>query len=257
MRVRGTLEYLGTKWSGWQLQPNAPTIQGELERALKIFTRRDVRVSAAGRTDAGVHASGQVISFVVDDDADLSRMRRSLNALTDPSLCIVDLVPAHPQFDPRRDAISRTYEYTIVNVRPPGPFLADRSWHVHMPLELDLLQRLAASIAGEHDFAAFRASDCASSSSRRHVRESFWRQDGAILTYRVTANAFLKQMVRTLVGSMVDVAFGRLEERRFAGLLDGGSREMAGETAPPQGLTLVHVEYPDEAAAAGWESQRR
>ncbi len=246
MRVRGLVEYLGTDWSGWQYQPDQPTVQGELERALKIVLGEDVRVAGAGRTDAGVHASGQVIAFDVPDHVEPYRLKRSLNALTASSITIVDLVLAHDSFDPRRQALSRTYEYTIVNARPPSPFLADRSWNVHAPLDLGTLQRLAAGVLGEHDFRAFRAADCEANSVRRHVSRSEWERSGRILTYRVTANAFLKQMVRTLVGTMVDVALGRLPESTFTTLLEGGSREMAGRTAPAAGLALVHIEYPPE-----------
>ncbi|HXC52226.1 MAG TPA: tRNA pseudouridine(38-40) synthase TruA [Candidatus Limnocylindrales bacterium] len=246
MRVRGTVEYLGTKWAGWQLQPDQPTVQGELERALAIFTRSPVRVHSSGRTDAGVHASGQVIAFDVADDTDLERLFLAVNALTDKSISIVDLARANDAFDPRRHALSRTYEYTIVNARPPSPFLRDRSWHVIAPLDLEQLQRLARMLAGEHDFAAFRAADCESPSTRRFVTESVWTRDGAVYTYRVSANAFLKQMVRTLVGSMVDVVVGKLDEETFVELLGGGSRMLNGRTAPAAGLSLVRVEYPPE-----------
>ena len=246
MRVRGTVEYLGTTWAGWQLQPGQQTVQGEIERALAVVVGSPVRVAASGRTDSGVHASGQVIAFDLPDAFDLLRLRRSLNALTDASVCIVDLAPVNDAFDPRRHALSRTYEYTIVNSRPPSPFLADRSWHVNAPLALDALQPLAAMVVGDRDFTAFRAADCASNSARRFVIESTWRRDGHVLTYRVRANAFLKQMVRTLVGSMVDVALGRLPAETFAHLLDGGSRTSAGRTAPAAGLSLVAVEYPEE-----------
>ena len=246
MRVRGTVEYLGTSWSGWQLQPDQPTVQGEIERALAVVTGSPVRVAAAGRTDAGVHATGQVIAFDVADGFDLLRLCRSLNGLTAASICIVDLVRTNDAFDPRRHALSRTYEYTIVNGRPPSPFLADRSWHVHAPLDLGALQALAAMVVGERDFTAFRAADCASRSTRRFVAESVWMRDRHVLTYRVTANAFLKQMVRTLVGSMVDVALGRIPAQTFVDLLGGGSRTHAGRTAPAAGLSLVRVEYPEE-----------
>jgi tRNA pseudouridine38-40 synthase len=251
MRVRGLLEYLGTTWAGWQLQPGQSTIQGELERALAIILGQPVRVAASGRTDAGVHASGQVIAFDVPDGFDLARLLRSVNALTDPSVCVVDLWETNAAFDPRRHALSRTYEYTIVNARPPSPFLVDRSWHVHQPLDVDRLGRLAEMVAGEHDFTAFRAADCASNSTRRFVSESVWRKDGDILTYRVSANAFLKQMVRTLVGSMVDVELGRLAEEDWRAQLErGASRTLSGRTAPAAGLALVRVDYPPEFDAA-------
>jgi tRNA pseudouridine38-40 synthase len=246
MRVRGTVEYLGTKWAGWQLQPGQPTVQGEIEKALAVVTGGAVRVAASGRTDSGVHATGQVIAFDVEDRCDLLRLRRSLNALTDESITVVDLRPVGDSFDPRRHALSRSYEYLVINGRPPSPFLLHRSWHVHPPLDVDRLDRLAAMVIGDHDFRAFRAADCASASTRRFVTESAWTRDGGLLTYRVSANAFLKQMVRTLVGSMVDVELGRLAESTFEALLAGGERTKAGRTAPAEGLALVRVDYPPE-----------
>lgn len=249
MRVRGLVEYLGTKWSGWQFQPGQPTLQGEIERALSVVARSPVRIAAAGRTDSGVHASGQVIAFGFRDGADLYRLRRSINALTDDSITVVDFARTNDSFDPRRHAMSRSYEYTVENARPPSPFLLYRSWHVYPHLDERRLDRLAAFLIGDHDFRAFRAADCASTSTRRFVTESAWTRRGDVLKYRVSANAFLKQMVRTLVGSMVDVELGRLSEDRFLYLLTGGegtARVAAGCTAPADGLSLVNVEYPAE-----------
>lgn len=246
MRVRALIEYLGTGWCGWQAQPGVPTIQCALEDALRIAAGVTKRIAVAGRTDAGVHAHGQVVAFDVPEDTDLRRLQGSLNALAGRGIAVVSLEPTHDSFDPRRDAISRTYRYTIVNGRPASPFFADRSWTLHRPLDVELLSRVAAQVVGDHDFSAFRASDCESRSTRRLVTRSEWQRDGAMLTYTVTANAFLKQMVRSLVGTMVDIATGRLPEDRMARLLEGGSREQAGQTAPARGLTLFEVTYPPD-----------
>jgi len=243
VRVKATIEYLGGAYSGWQAQPNRPTVQVALEHALQVVVGRRVRVEGAGRTDAGVHALGQVAAFDVADDTDLYRLRASVNGLTDRDISVVDLEEVAADFDPRRSAKRRMYRYTIVSGRPPSALLEDRSWHVYPQLDQAQLDRLAAALLGEHDFNAFRASDCEAVGSIREVFISCWQASGGIYTYEIVANAFLKQMVRVLVGSMVDVALGKLDEQRFYRLLAGGERSSAGRTAPAAGLVLVSVEY--------------
>jgi tRNA pseudouridine38-40 synthase len=244
MRVRATIEYLGTAYAGWQVQPDQPTVQAALEHAISVVIGDRVRVAGAGRTDAGVHATGQVAAFDVPDGTDLYRLRASLNGLTPTDIAVVTLDEAEPRFDPRRDALARTYRYTIVSGRPPSPLLRDRSWHVYPTLERPLLDRLAASVVGVHEFSAFRAADCESDSAEREVLASSWSQsEDGIYSYEVSANAFLKQMVRILVGTMVDVALDRRSESEFASLLAGGSRAAGGPTAPARGLTLLRVDY--------------
>jgi tRNA pseudouridine38-40 synthase len=243
MRVKAKVEYLGSAFAGWQVQPDQPTVQAALENALAIVVGDRVRVSGAGRTDAGVHALGQIAAFDVPDGTDLYRLRASLNGITPPDVTVVTLDEAPVNFDPRRAAQSRTYRYVVVSGRPPSPLLRDRSWHVYPTLDLAVLSRVAAHVRGVHDFSAFRAADCESDTTEREVIESRWYEDDGVFTYEVTANAFLKQMVRILVGSMVEVALGRLDEAAFVRLLDGGRRENAGPTAPARGLTLLRVAY--------------
>ena len=245
MRVRATIEYLGTAYAGWQSQPDQPTVQAAVEKAIHVATGERVRVEGSGRTDAGVHALGQVAAFDLPDDTDLYRLRASLNGLTDDDIAVVGLERARDDFDPRRDAVSRTYRYTVVSGRPPAPLLIDRSWHVFPELDVALLEHLAAGLKGTHDFSAYRAADCDAENPVRTVTDSFWVRHDGIYTFEISANAFLKQMVRVLVGSMVDVALGRLDAATFAALLRGGSRTQAGRTAPARGLVLVDVEYPD------------
>jgi tRNA pseudouridine38-40 synthase len=244
VRVKAVLEYLGTDYAGWQVQPNAPTVQAQLEKALTVATGREVRVEGAGRTDAGVHASGQVAAFDLADGSDLYRLRGALNGLTPTDISILALDEVDGDFDPRRHALRRSYRYTLVCGRPPSPLLGDRSWYVPVVIKEEQLNELAALMLGRHDFSAFRASNCESPNTEREVYKSRWcsREEGVVV-YEVTANAFLKQMVRVMVGTMVDVCLGRLSRDCLAVLLSGGSRTEAGRTAPARGLVLVGVEY--------------
>ncbi|HYC54562.1 MAG TPA: tRNA pseudouridine(38-40) synthase TruA [Candidatus Binatia bacterium] len=246
MRLRAIVEYLGSSWAGWQAQDGVPTIQCDIEKAILIATGIELRIAVAGRTDSGVHAHGQVIAFDVPEGTNIRRLRGSLNALTGAGISIVSLERVHDSFNPRKEAVARTYRYTIMHGRPRSPFLDDRAWTIYAPVPSEPLLELAPMVLGEHDFRAFRASDCESRSTFRTVTESRWEADGALLTYTVTANAFLKQMVRTLVGTMVDVALGRLPTQVFPLLLSGrATRQQGGRTAPARGLTLLRVEYPD------------
>lgn len=251
MRARGVIEYLGTGLAGWQVQPNAPSVQQHLEEALEIAVRVPCRVESAGRTDAGVHARGQVFAFDLPDGNDLFHLRASVNALTPRQIAIRSLEETHAAFDPRRDARSRGYSYVISNTRPASPFWSDRSWMFNVPMRCEDLNRVAAHLIGNHDFSAYRASDCQSPSVRRNVTQSEWTREGDILTYRIAANAFLKQMVRILVGSIVDVVLGNRSEEEFVRLLrEGGVRSNAGRTAPPHGLSLDQVLYEEDLAGA-------
>jgi tRNA pseudouridine38-40 synthase len=246
MQLRLVVEYEGTRFLGWQLQPGGPTVQGELERALATLLRERVRVRGAGRTDAGVHACGQVASVAVTRvPADLRRLLRSLNALLPADVAARSVDVVDDAFDPRRLARSRVYEYRIWRAEAPSPFWRRFSWHCSRPLDLGAMQAAAAAVAGEHDFAAFCGADPHSPprSTVRRVLESAWHDEGRMLVFRVEATAFLKHMVRNLVGTMVEVGLGEREAGGVAPLLASRDRTCAGPTAPAQGLTLVEVRY--------------
>jgi tRNA pseudouridine38-40 synthase len=245
MQLRLTVEYEGTAYQGWQVQPGGPTVQEILERALTTALREPVRVRGAGRTDAGVHACGQVAAVrVTRVPDDLSRLRRSLNALTPADVAVRDIAVVDDAFDPRRDARSRLYEYRILNAPAPSPFWRRWAWHVPDPLDLGAMDGAAAELVGEHDFAAFRGADAEPvHSTVRAVLESRLERTPPLLVYRIEATAFLKHMVRNVVGTLVEVGRGERAPAGMRELLAGRDRTRAGATAPPHGLTLVAVRY--------------
>ncbi len=245
MQLRLTVEYEGTRYLGWQLQPGGPTVQGELERALTIVLREPVRVRGAGRTDAGVHAAGQVATAPLSRAVDPGRLRRSLNALLPHDVAVRDIALVDDTFDPRRHARSRVYEYRILNAPAPSPFWRRWAWHVMMPLDADAMDAAARLLEGEHDFATFRGTDAKETprTTVRRVLESRVRREPPLLVYRIEATAFLKHMVRNVVGTLVDVACGTRAPDVMRELLASRDRTRAGATAPPHGLTLVAVRY--------------
>ncbi len=240
------LEYEGTGFKGWARQPGQRTVEGVLEDALAMALRERVRLRVAGRTDAGVHALAQVASFAsTRGDVRPERLRRSLNALLPEDVAVREVTPAPPGFDARA-ARSRTYRYRLW-VSPARPVLARAVvWDVRGPVAPDALQPAADLLVGEHDFAALTPSAHLYRSCVRTVREARWRpvgDGGDEWDFEITAGSFLHMMVRVAVGSMVDVAQGRLSLEAFAAGLAGGERRALGRTAPARGLALVAVEY--------------
>src|SRR5262245_5250912 len=245
MQLRLVVEYEGTAYQGWQIQPGGPTVQEVLERALATVLRETVRVRGAGRTDAGVHACGQVAAVrVARVPDDLVRLQRSLNALTPDDVAVREIAIVDDAFDPRRHARSRVYEYRLLTAAAPSPFWRRYAWHVPRPLDLGAMDEAAGLLLGEHDFAAFRAADAEPvRSTVRRVFESRLVCDGALVVYRIEATAFLKHMVRNLVGTLVEVGWGERPAAAMRTLLLGRDRTAAGPTAPAHGLTLVAVRY--------------
>ena len=245
MQLRLTVEYEGTAYRGWQLQPDGPTVQAVLEQALSTALRERVRVRGAGRTDAGVHACGQIAAVRVREvPADLERLQKSLNALTPDDVAVRNITVVDDAFDPRRHARSRVYEYRIWNVAAPSPFWRRHAWHVPSQLDLAAMDEAARVLEGEHDFASFRAADAEPvRSTVRRVLESSLRVDGRLLVYRVEATAFLKHMVRNVIGTLVEVGRGERVAGTFRELLAVRDRTRAGATAPAHGLVLVDVRY--------------
>ncbi len=242
MRFKLTVEYDGTDYHGWQIQPDAPTIQGMLEDAIRRMLGESVRVAAAGRTDAGVHAEGQVVSFTLQRAVPADTLSRGLNALTPRDISIRDAVVVPDDFDPRRAARSRVYLYRVWNARWPSPFWRRYAWHVAHPLDTERMGVAAACLAGEHDFTSFQAAGCDADSPVRGVLRSEIASAGPLLTYTIEATAFLRHMVRNIVGTLVEVGSGS-RSPDVAALLAARDRTAAGPTAPACGLCLTQVNY--------------
>ena len=243
MRFRATVEYDGTDFAGWQLQPDAVTIQGTLEKALATILGHPVRVEAAGRTDAGVHARGQVVAFETVRPVDPRKLLKSWNALAGPAIAIHELTEARAEFDPRRDAKRRTYEYRIHNAAFASPFTRRLAWHVHESLDAEAMNAAAGRLVGEHDFSAFQAADCDAENPVREIFESCVTRNGEELVHRIVATAFLRHMVRAIVGTLVEVGHGERSVADFERVFVARERPQAGPTAPAHGLCLVRVDY--------------
>jgi tRNA pseudouridine38-40 synthase len=217
------------------------TVQGTLSEALETILKTAPDLSVAGRTDTGVHARGQVVSFAAD--ADPERLGRSLNGVLPADVAVVSVEVARAGFDARRDARSRTYAYRVLDRAAPSPFERDRAlWWPH-PLDEELLAHCAAALPGTHDFTAFTPTQTEHVRFERDVVRAEWRRSGGLLEFWIEADTFMRHMVRVLVGSMLEVAAGRSDPEAFAGLLKGARRESAGPTAPPCGLCLERVRY--------------
>jgi tRNA pseudouridine38-40 synthase len=242
-RYKVVVEYDGTDFSGWQRQQAQRTVQGVLEDAIREMTGESVFVRGAGRTDAGVHADGQVATFDLEVNIPPHGFLRGLNAALPTDVALVDVALAAPDFDARFSARGKVYRYTVWAHFVRSPRRARRSWHVREPLDLDAIRAAAAALVGEHDFRAFRASDCERRTTRRIVRRVDVDRQGAVLTIDVEATAFLKNMVRILVGTLIDIGRGRLEPEAVTRMLEIGDRSAGGMTAPAQGLTLLRVIY--------------
>jgi tRNA pseudouridine38-40 synthase len=245
MVLKLTLEYDGSNYSGWQLQPRHDSIQGRLEAALERIFAAPVRVFGSGRTDAGVHARGQVASISLPRPFDSAELQRALNAMLPADIVILDITPAPDDFDPRRAARSRVYEYRVLNRIVASAFEYRYSWLVRERLDLDAMNCAARIFLGEHDFAAFRSLGTDVTTTVRRVISSEWLRDAHenVFLYRVEATSFLRHMVRAMVAAMIDVGRGKLTPEKIATMLAGLNRQAVPANAPPGGLYLVEVRY--------------
>jgi tRNA pseudouridine38-40 synthase len=253
LKYAGLVEYDGAAFAGWAAQPGLRTVEGVLSMALSTVVRQPVKLAVAGRTDAGVHASGQVVSFEAQTDLRPALISYKVTAVLPKDVALRRCVAVRDDFDARRDAIRRTYEYRVINDEIRSPLERHRAAYVPRVLDLDLLSAAGELVEGTHDFTAFTPSRGYHVRFERVVTHSRWAVRDDLLTYRITSDSFLYGMVRTLVGTMLEVAGGKRDLTQFGRLLAGGSRSEAGPAVTSRGLTLVGVDYdyPDL-----WRSER-
>lgn len=240
--IRLVVEYDGTSLHGWQRQANAPTVQAHLETALAELLQHEVSVAGASRTDAGVHARGQVAAFKTERPIPLHGVRRGLNSLLPDSIAISDAREMPEDFHPRFSATGKHYRYSILRRADRSPRWRERAWHHPDELDLEAMRAGAAVLIGEHDFGAFRAAGCTAKTTIRRL-DAIEITDGEVVTLDVRGNAFLRMMVRILVGTLAEVGTGRFTVAQLAEILEAKDRTRAGKTAPAHGLELMEVRY--------------
>ena len=253
MKIKLTLEYSGTNYSGWQVQPNARTIQEELEKALIVYlssidkeTHKRIVITASGRTDAGVHAYGQVVSFPWPDHIPLNlfRIRAALNGITDSDILIKKAEAMPDEFDARHSPHHKLYQYKIYLFNEHSPIDCKNSWALWKGLNIPAMIGAAQQLTGEHDFKAFRAGDCnAPTTVRTILRSELTKTSEDELTYTTLGTGYLKQMIRIIIGTLAEIGKEKLPPNTIQQMLQSGDRHQGGQTAPAHGLTLMYVKY--------------
>jgi tRNA pseudouridine38-40 synthase len=258
VRLALTVAYLGTGFRGFAAQPGQKTVAGVLVGVLERSLRHTIELTCAGRTDAGVHAWGQVVTFDARADTDPVVLQRSVNKALGPAIVVRRAVVVPATFDARRSATGRRYRYTVLNQTTADPFLAATSWHVARPLDRRAMQLACDPLYGEHDFSSFcrRPSNPGGSLVRR-VRHADWVDGGdGTIRFDIEASSFCQQMVRALVGTMVEVGLGRRRAGEMTGILRARDRAASGQLAPPHGLCLREVTYDAAPGVPGADGQR-
>ena len=239
--IKLTLEYDGSEFSGWQFQPDRRTVQGEVEKALGSLTREAIRVVGAGRTDAGVHALGQVASFRTDSSLTLSVFEKGLNGLLPRDVRVLRAEEMDGPFDARRDAVGRTYRYVLS--RRGKAVGRQYTWCPGVRFSVERMEEAAGWLVGERVFASFSKDDGEGGDFLSRVFRVVWETTDEEVRFEIAAERFFHNMVRIIVGTLLEVGRGKMSPERFREIMDAGDRRLAGPTVPPQGLFLVRVDY--------------
>ncbi len=250
-RILLWVRYDGTRFHGWQLQKDSRTVQGELTAALARLLGTDFHLATSSRTDAGVHARRHPVVVETSATIPAEGLAKGLNALLDRDVAIVDFHPVGPGFDSRRSSHGKSYRYLLDEGRMPDPFLDPYAWRIRRHLDLHAMRAAARSLVGEHDFDAFRSAHCDSPNTRRLVHAIHVERTGRVVAITVCGNAFLRNMVRIIAGTLVDVGLHRHPPQWTADLLAGRDRTRSGMTAPARGLHLLDVHYPADVLCDG------
>jgi len=250
-RWAAAVEYLGTQYSGWQTQAGRPSVQGALEAALASIADHPVATICAGRTDAGVHALGQVVHFDSGSARSPYAWLLGTNSRLNPDVSLSWVQPVDEDFDARRSAFARRYRYVIHNQRGRSALLVGRASWIPNALDAEPMHRAAQHLLGENDFSAFRAAECQSNTPMRNVQEVGIFRRGDFVVMDIRANAFLHHMVRNIMGALLEIGQGKRPETWTAELLAGRDRTRAGVTAPAQGLYFLGPEYPERFGVPG------
>ncbi|MGE5174313.1 MAG: tRNA pseudouridine(38-40) synthase TruA [Betaproteobacteria bacterium] len=245
--IKLTLEYDGTNYHGWQSQAGSgrPTIQNALEDAIKALAHEELKTNSSGRTDAGVHALGHVVNFKTSSSIPPAAWAPALNHLLPHDIRVLASEEVPQDFHSRYSAIGKTYKYRILSRRSPTALYRNYAWHVNLPLNLARMRRAIILLVGKHDFSAFRGSGCSAKTTVRTIRTAIIRKVGDFVELSFEADAFLQYMVRNIAGTLVEVGLARFRPDDVKHMLESRDRKLAGRTAPPQGLYLVDVSYPE------------
>jgi tRNA pseudouridine38-40 synthase len=242
--IKLLIEYDGTNYQGWQVQPKGPTIQGILEKKLGLLTGEPIQLFGSGRTDSGVHALGQVAHFKTQSQMDIHTIQRALNSLLPHDIAIQRVEEVDEGFHARKHSKSKIYEYRILNRNLRSVFHRGYVWYIPQKLNLAEMKKATQSLVGEHDFSAFRTVGTPTRTTVRRVIRAEWKRgrDG-LIRFEIEGNGFLKQMVRSIIGTLVEIGKGRMKAAEIRKILNSKDRKEAGPTAPAQGLFLKEVKY--------------